>query len=125
MPWTQPARMAAPQPRTIGDLFVATALVIGLVVLGGAPPPARRALRTRRGDRSGAFRTAAIVFATQASAYLLRARHYGQLQSEYLRLSEITAFTLFAAGGLWILYMAFEPYARRFWPQLLIGWSRL
>src|SRR5262249_48993017 len=23
------------------------------------------------------------------------------------------------------LYMAFEPYVRRFWPQLLIGWSRL
>jgi len=125
LPWTQPARMATPQPRTIGDLFVVTALVIGLVVLAGAALLAKRHLRTGRGDRRGAFRTAAIVFATQAAAYLLRARHYGQLQSEYVRLSEITAFTLFAAGGLWILYMAFEPYARRFWPQLLIGWSRL
>jgi serine/threonine-protein kinase len=65
------------------------------------------------------------VFATQTAAYLLRARHYVQLENEYVRLAEITAFTLFSAIGLWILYMAFEPYARRFWPQLLIGWSRL
>jgi len=124
-PWTQPVRMATPQPRTIGDLFVATALVIWIVVLAGAALLARRHLQTGRGDRRGAFRTAAIVFATQTAAYLLRARHYGQLQDEYVRLSELTAFALFLAAGLWILYMAFEPYARRFWPQLLIGWSRL
>ena len=125
LPWTQPVRMATPQARTVGDLFVSAALVIGLVVLGAAALLAKRHLRTGRGDRRGAFRTAAIVFATQTAAYVLRARHYGQLQSEYVRLSEIAAFTLFAAVGLWILYMAFEPYARRFWPQLLIGWSRL
>src|SRR5262245_53976804 len=82
LPWTQPARMATPQARTIGDLFVVTALAIGLVVLASAALLARRHLRTGRGDRRGAFRTAAIVFATQAAAYLLRARHYGQVQSE-------------------------------------------
>ena len=26
---------------------------------------------------------------------------------------------------IWLLYMAFEPYVRRFWPTLLIGWTRL
>jgi len=124
-PWTQPVRMATPQPRTVGELFVTAALVIGLVVLAAAALRAKRHLRTGRGDRRGAFRTGAIVFATQTAAYLLRTRHYGQLQNEYLRLSEITAATLFSAVGLWILYMAFEPYARRFWPQLLIGWSCL
>src|SRR5262249_50804084 len=69
--------------------------------------------------------TAVIVFATQTAAYMLRTRHDADLQSEYLRLSEIVAFALLAATGIWILYMAFEPYVRRFWPQLLIGWSRL
>src|SRR5262249_22243609 len=25
----------------------------------------------------------------------------------------------------WLFYIALEPYIRRFWPQLLIGWTRL
>src|SRR5262249_32460819 len=25
----------------------------------------------------------------------------------------------------WLTYIALEPYVRRFWPQLLIGWTRL
>src|SRR5262249_34837136 len=29
------------------------------------------------------------------------------------------------SGLLWIVYVALEPYGRRFWPDMLIGWSRL
>jgi hypothetical protein len=29
------------------------------------------------------------------------------------------------AFRLWLYYVALEPYARRFWPDLLISWSRL
>ena len=25
---------------------------------------------------------------------------------------------------VWLFYVALEPYVRRFWPQLLIGWTR-
>src|SRR5262249_3916921 len=75
--------------------------------------------------RGGARHVAGIGVATQTAAYMLPTRHDPDPQSEYLRLSEIVAFALLAATGIWILYMAFEPYARRFWPQLLIGWSRL
>src|SRR5262249_26548495 len=103
--WTEPVRMATPRPRTVGDLFSVTALAIGLVVLGAAALLARRHLRTGRGDRRGALRTAVIVFATQTAAYMLRTRHDADLQSEYLRLSEIVAFALLAATGIWILYM--------------------
>src|SRR5262249_7206661 len=75
--------------------------------------------------RGGARHVAGIGVATQTAAYMLPTRHDPDPQSEYLRLSEIVAFALLAATGIWILYMAFEPYVRRFWPQLLIGWSRL
>ena len=30
-----------------------------------------------------------------------------------------------AAFGVWVMYLALEPYARRVWPTMLIGWSRL
>jgi hypothetical protein len=32
---------------------------------------------------------------------------------------------LFDAGMMWVVYMAVEPAVRRFWPDLLKGWSRL
>jgi eukaryotic-like serine/threonine-protein kinase len=32
---------------------------------------------------------------------------------------------LFLSTGIWLLYMALEPYVRRRWPQAIISWSRL
>ena len=32
--------------------------------------------------------------------------------------------TFYAAMTVWLFYIALEPYVRRFWPQLLIGWTR-
>ena len=32
---------------------------------------------------------------------------------------------LWAAAMLWLLYLAVEPYIRRFWPSTLVSWSRL
>ena len=35
------------------------------------------------------------------------------------------AFGAFNGGMMWIYYLAIEPYARRFWPDALLGWTRL
>jgi hypothetical protein len=32
---------------------------------------------------------------------------------------------LFVSAMLWVLYIALEPYVRRFWPSTLVSWSRL
>ncbi|HMF94000.1 MAG TPA: hypothetical protein VKE96_06895 [Vicinamibacterales bacterium] len=32
---------------------------------------------------------------------------------------------LFQVALLWVLYVALEPYGRRFWPDGLLGWTRL
>src|SRR5262249_7195125 len=32
---------------------------------------------------------------------------------------------LWAAGLMWVLYLAVEPYVRRFWPTTVVSWSRL
>jgi hypothetical protein len=32
---------------------------------------------------------------------------------------------LFGAGSLWSMYIALEPFVRRRWPEVLVGWSRL
>jgi hypothetical protein len=36
-----------------------------------------------------------------------------------------TGQPLWAAGILWLLYLAVEPYVRRFWPATVVSWSRL
>jgi len=126
-PWTEPARVVPPEARTtsVRDVVLAAAIIVGVLVVGGAGLLARRHLRTGRADRRGAFRTAAIVSIAQTAGYLLHARHYTWIQAEYVRAIDILAYTTFSAGGVWLLYVALEPYVRRFWPQLLIGWNRL
>ena len=86
---------------------------------------ARRHLRTGRGDRTGAFRTAAIMFIAQFAALLLRARHFSSSDIEGSRVTGLAGVALLSATTIWLLYLAFEPYVRRFWPTLLIGWTRL
>ncbi len=92
----------------------------GRLGLSRAPAPA-----SGRGDRRGAFRTAATIFVAQVAALLLRARHYTSFDIESSRVIDLIGVALFSAVIIWLFYMAFEPYVRRFWPTLLIGWTRL
>ena len=32
---------------------------------------------------------------------------------------------LFWGGAVWVLYLAMEPYVRRYWPQAIISWTRV
>jgi serine/threonine-protein kinase len=125
-PWTQPTRMATPPARSSLNTILGTTatVIIDLVIIASALL-ARWHLRTGRGDRRGAFRTAAIVFLSQSAGLLLLARHYAWLDVESFRFLEIVAQGLLMSTILWLVYLAFEPYVRRFWPELLIGWTRL
>ena len=124
-PWTRPTRNMAPRAASIGTMVGTIANVIGVLIMIASAFLARRHLRSGRGDRRGAFRTAAIVFVSQASALLLRARHYALFDIEASRVIDLLGAALVSAVTIWLLYMAFEPYVRRFWPTLLIGWTRL
>jgi hypothetical protein len=35
------------------------------------------------------------------------------------------AGALFWGGAVWVLYLALEPYVRRYWPQAIISWTRV
>ena len=124
-PWTRPTRVVAARSASIGSVLATLANVIGVLISIAGAFLARRHLRTGRGDRAGAFRTAAIIFITQIAALMLRARHYASFEIEGGRIDGMIAVALFSATIIWLLYMAFEPYVRRFWPTLLIGWTRL
>jgi Protein kinase domain len=81
----------------------------------------------RRGriDRAGAARLAVFVFLLEASSFLLIASHSFDFRSEVGVLREMASRALLWSAAFAFLYVALEPWVRRRWPELLIGWSRL
>jgi len=124
-PWTaESRRREAREPvsrapvSSVGVAILALAMPVGGVLL------ARRNLRLGRGDRTGAFRVALVVFLAYAGARMFRADHVAGAEELWI-LIKVLAYPSFWALVVWILYMALEPYARRRWPHVLISWKRL
>jgi serine/threonine-protein kinase len=94
-------------------------------VLAVAAGVARHNLRKGRGDRRGALRISATVFVSMFGYWIVRAVHFPDPDLELDRFFTALGFALFCAGALWVLYLALEPYVRKFWPTTVISWSRL
>lgn len=123
-PWDRPdtAAMLSRSRAVFTNVLLAVifgALPLAAVVVG------LRNLRLGRGDRRGAFRLAGLLLVTAVASSLLGA----DLHAETIPLIDVVGLAL--AQGLtlsavfWLAYMAFEPYVRRRWPQVLIAWARL
>jgi hypothetical protein len=122
--WTRPERMQ-PHQATVGErVFLVTFIVLMLSLLVVGALLARRNLRLGRGDRRGASRLAAFVFAAWAVAWFFGAHHVPNFDELGLFL-EFLAWGLVWSCSLWVLYIAMEPYVRRRWPATLVSWSRL
>jgi len=122
--WTSPSRdpQTIEKRRRISWAAVIQELVL-LCMLGAAGLIARHNLRKGRGDRRGAFQLAGLITLAAVVVGVLDSKHFADPGLEIGRL--LASLPLWAAGLLWLLYMALEPYARRFWPTTLVSWSRL
>jgi len=124
--WNKPWRMVTPQ--SVNERKNRTSNIIALLVLifmlvAGALL-ARRNYRHGRGDRDGALRLAGVMFVLEMVLWLCRAHFAAGFQTfGYLMLA--IAAGLLWGGGMWMLYLALEPWIRRSWPQAIISWSRL
>ena len=124
-PWNRPTRQAQ-QPVPAGVRVIqAVVVVLFFVILFGAALLARHNLRLGRGDRRGAGRLAAFVFAGTLFDWLLSAHHIPSLVEEMSNFTTALAMSLLLGCMLWLIYVALEPYVRRRWPGRIIGWSRL
>jgi len=123
-PWTRPERMQPYQPTRGERAAVMVFILVLLLVLVVSAVLARRNLRLGRGDRPGASRLAAFIFAAWSVAVFFGAHHVPNF-------AELGIFIEFFAWGLgwscfmWVLYVALEPHVRRRWPATLVSWSRL
>jgi serine/threonine-protein kinase len=105
-------------------IVLAVTITMLAVAYLGAAFFMRRNIVLGRGDRRGASRLARViaghvfVAAMLSAAPPFDARLFGTLHGA-------AAAALFAGGWCWAFYLAIEPYVRRQWPRLLVGWSRL
>jgi Protein kinase domain len=119
-PWKKPDR--APVPGSLSALYLGIATVVTVVCLSAGVALARRNLEQGRGDRRGAFRLAAFVFAAQMLLWTTRAHlawSVGTLAAFFIALATASFYGLL----MWTLYLALEPFVRRRWPHTLISWS--
>lgn len=117
MQWPVPGT-GNPIEERIYNLSTAAVLIIALFL-------ARRNLRRSRGDRRGATRLAMVVLALAVARHLLRVDHVSDPTAERELIERGLAWALFQTAGVWVVYLALEPYVRRRWPHTLIGWTRL
>jgi serine/threonine-protein kinase len=111
-------------PRGVQITIVVTILGLLGILLAGAVLLAVRTLRLGRGDRKGALRVALVVFALRMLHWLLAGHHIAHVFEVYTAFIALSgALTL--AVIAWLLYIALEPYVRRFWPEAMVSWSRL
>jgi hypothetical protein len=73
-PWTLPGRMVAAPRSSTGQAVTAASVMVAGALLAAAALLTRHHLRTGRGDRQGAFRTAAVTFVTLLAGFLLGTR---------------------------------------------------
>ncbi len=124
-PWSDPSR-DAPQPVAL-RAKIGSALLLAMVLVVGAVAAwfARRNVRLGRGDRRGSARIGIAAFlATFAYAVSIHPAALGNPDA----FATLTAILWIPAGVgalAWLTYLAFEPYLRRRYPELLVSWNRL
>jgi hypothetical protein len=124
-PWTRETRTDPAQISDIDRVFLNGIIVVLLVLVVAAMLLARHNFRSGRADRRGASRLTLYMLVTGFALWLVGGHHVASADGEFEGLFFTAAFFTLIATLMGIVYLALEPYVRRFWPDSLLGWSRL
>jgi serine/threonine-protein kinase len=118
-PWERSNRSSSARSSPRGNIlgFVLSVSLVPLTLVAAAYF-ARRNLRRGRVDRRGALRLAFFFLITSLLAWLLDTHHVAHIGE--LSLFVIgTALAAYYFGTIWLFYVAVEPYARSYWPEIM------
>jgi serine/threonine-protein kinase len=110
-----------PPGRSAGDLVY---LVLQLIIILASFPFARYNLRLGRGDTRAATRVGLFSFTIGFSAWLIGGSHVAGIGEADLFFRALMRW-IFEAVLLGMMYLSFEPFVRRKWPQTIVSWSRI
>lgn len=122
--WNRPAEQGVVIARFRDRALILLLLSIFIIVMFASALLALRNVKLGRGDRKGAFRLAAFVFATYFLRWLFTSHHVATAAEALNFISGIQNI-LFWSLFFWVVYLAFEPFVRRRWPGRVISWSRV
>jgi len=124
-PWTRAGRM--PSSESGGASQVANEILVALVLFVPALAAAflaRFNFVRGKGDRRGAMLLAIVMFSLHMALWAFQTHFSSAGNFIYLLVLAIST-ALFWGGAVWMLYLALEPYVRRYWPQAIISWTRV
>jgi serine/threonine-protein kinase len=124
-PWTRPDRMEEVAVGRGARVLNALAVLATVFLIGSALFVARMNVRAGRGDWSGAWRLAAVAVVGQLVTWGFNDPHVGNPGVEVNRFFDSIGEALFAGALLFVMYLAIEPSVRKYWPDSLLGWTRL
>jgi serine/threonine-protein kinase len=99
-------------------------VIFVLLLLTAAAVLARANVRSGRADRRGAFRLGAFFFFLMMALWAAL-DHVSDIGEERNRFFDGIGIALFVGAAMYLVYLALEPYVRRSWPTMLVGWSRV
>ncbi len=124
-PWTRAAHMPSTEPSAVSQVVNEILLaIIVLVPTIAAAFLARWNFVRGKGDRRGAMLLAIVVFALHMALWAFQAHLSSAGNFLYLMVLAIST-ALFWGGAVWMLYLALEPFVRRYWPQAIVSWTRV
>jgi serine/threonine-protein kinase len=126
-PWTRRLRDSPAQEGQQGRSLARFGIFLIIFVLSiGTCVLAWRNVKTGRGDRRGATRIAFTLLGVMFVSWVIGARHHLEPLTEFNQfLDTFLSEQLLNAAILWLVYLALEPYVRRYSPDMLMSWSRL
>jgi serine/threonine protein kinase len=124
-PWEPIVPRTTPPLATQRFNYRVVANTVGTIIIFGTLLLARSNLRAGRGDRRGAWRLFCFAMAALVAAWVVSARHYDSLLVEDGRFFEFIGYAVRRVGTIWLMYIALEPYVRRFAPDILMSWTRV
>jgi hypothetical protein len=122
-PWTKPWRTpsASTSQETISIVII---FVLALSVLITGSLLARKHVREGRGDRHGAAVLGCWITAMLWALWVCQVHVSGSAALLGIFLLAVCT-TVFYGVLFWALYLALEPFVRRYWPQTLVSWTTI
>jgi hypothetical protein len=124
-PWTRPVRMQEAPVTTSARVMSVVNVLFFFVLIAAALLVARMNIRAGRGDKRGASRLVVVALVGQMITWIFNDPHGMEPQVELQRFWLSVGEALFAGALLCVMYLALEPLVRRYWPDSLLGWTRL
>jgi hypothetical protein len=123
-PWTPAAKLADTAPNNSRTLRSFVNYAIGAIVFIAALWIAHYNWKARRADLRGAARVGIFCGAMSLIAWIFHA-HHAASDAEQTLIGNALANAAYVCLEYWLIYLALEPWVRRYWPQTMITWSRV